>query len=187
MHCCITSCLTEGWQWHSQTIEITLLCGKQTQMHLSSVLWCNWKHSVLCVLHTNVCQLWRRYTQSSILRSLQQYLSIFATHLQESKQWRTRKLFMGGFIQRHRVVICIWCALFVTSQNDVIVLFPNQRFGEVCWHNMHIFLYIHSSYFMCQCTEYKLLELQVRLSEENTYTQRYDTAVRNCKKYQAAR
>ena len=35
---------------------------------------------------------------------------------------------------------------------------------------------------MCQCTEYKLLELQVRLSEENTYTQRYDTAVRNCKK-----
>ena len=101
-------------------------------------------------------------------------------------QWRTQKLFMGGFIQWHRVVICIWCALFVTSQNDVIVLFPNQRFGEVCWHNMHIFLYIHSSCFMCQCTEYKLLELQVRLSEENTYTQRYDTAVRNCKKYQAS-
>ena len=48
-------------------------------------------------------------------------------------QWRTQKLFMGGgFIQRHRVVICIWCALFVTSQNDVIVLLPNQRFGEVC-------------------------------------------------------
>jgi len=34
---------------------------------------------------------------------------------------------------------------------------------------------------MCQCTEYKLLELQVRLSEENTYTQCYDTAVPNCK------
>ena len=107
-----------------------------------------------------------------------------------SNQWRTQKLFMGGFIQWHRGVICIWCALFVTSQNvDIIckrwfgniVLFPNQRFGEVCWHNMHIFLYIHSSYFMCQCTEHKLLELQVRLSEENTYTQRYDTAVRNCK------
>jgi len=47
-------------------------------------------------------------------------------------QWRTQKLIMGGFIQWHRVVICIWCALFVTSQNDVIVLFPNQRFGEVC-------------------------------------------------------
>jgi len=38
----------------------------------------------------------------------------------------------GGFIQRHKVVICIWCALFVMSQNDVMILSPNQRFGEVC-------------------------------------------------------
>jgi len=43
-----------------------------------------------------------------------------------------RNFFWVGFIQWHRVVICIWCALFVMSQNDVIVLFPNQRFGEVC-------------------------------------------------------
>jgi len=28
------------------------------------------------------------------------------------------------------VVICIWCALFVTSQFDIIFMFPNQRFGE---------------------------------------------------------
>jgi len=35
---------------------------------------------------------------------------------------------------------------------------------------MHILLYIHSPYFMCHCTEYNLLALQVRLSEENTYT-----------------
>jgi len=89
---------------------------------------------------------------------------------------------MGGFIQWHMVVICIWCALIVTSQFDVIVLFPIQRFGEVCWHNMHIFLYIHSPYFMCHCTGYKLLALQVRISEENTpNAQRYDTAVGNCK------
>jgi len=47
---------------------------------------------------------------------------------------------------------------------------------------MHIFLYIHSPYFMRHCTEYKLLALQVRLSDENTpNAQRYDTAVRNCK------
>jgi len=38
------------------------------------------------------------------------------------------------------VVICIWCALFVTSQFDVIFMFPNQRFGEVCWHERHILL-----------------------------------------------
>jgi len=36
------------------------------------------------------------------------------------------------------MVICIWCALFVTSQFDVIFMFLNQRFGEVCCHNMHI-------------------------------------------------
>jgi len=37
----------------------------------------------------------------------------------------------GGFIQWHMVDICIWCALFLTSQFDVIVMFPKQRFGEV--------------------------------------------------------
>jgi len=49
-----------------------------------------------------------------------------------SNQWRTQKIFMGGFIQWHMLVICIWCALFVMSQYDVIVMFPNGRFGEVC-------------------------------------------------------
>jgi len=39
---------------------------------------------------------------------------------------------LKDFIQWHVVVICIWCALFVTSQFDVIFKFPNQRFGEVC-------------------------------------------------------
>jgi len=48
-------------------------------------------------------------------------------------QWRTQKIFMGWvLVQGHMVVICIWCALFVTSQFDVISMFPNQRFGEVC-------------------------------------------------------
>jgi len=33
------------------------------------------------------------------------------------KQWRTQKIFMGGgFFQWHMVIICIWCALFMTSQ-----------------------------------------------------------------------
>jgi len=32
-------------------------------------------------------------------------------------------------------------ALFVTSQFDVIFMFPNQRFGEVFWHNRHILLH----------------------------------------------
>jgi len=49
-----------------------------------------------------------------------------------------RKFSMGGFIQWHLVAIRLWCPLFVTSQFDVIFMFPNQRFGEVCGHNMHI-------------------------------------------------
>ena len=44
--------------------------------------------------------------------------------------------FQGGvLVQGHTVVICIWCSLFVTSQFDVISMFPNQRFGEVSWYN----------------------------------------------------
>jgi len=45
--------------------------------------------------------------------------------------------FMGGFIQWHMLVIGIWCALFVTSQLDVIFLFPDQRLGEVCYVSLH--------------------------------------------------
>jgi len=51
------------------------------------------------------------------------------------------EIFHGGFIQWHMVVICIWGALFVTSQFDVICMFPNQRFGEVSWHNRHVRLH----------------------------------------------
>jgi len=55
---------------------------------------------------------------------------------------RVRKKFSWGwFVQGHMVVFCIWCALFVTSQFDVISIFPKQRFGEVCWHNMYTFLH----------------------------------------------
>jgi len=46
-------------------------------------------------------------------------------------QWRTQKIFMGMvLVQGHMVVI--WCALFVMSQFDIIFMFLNQRFGEVC-------------------------------------------------------
>jgi len=39
------------------------------------------------------------------------------------------------------VVICIWCALFVTSQFDFIFMIPNQHFREICWHNLHVLLH----------------------------------------------
>jgi len=43
-----------------------------------------------------------------------------------------RKFSWGVLVLGHMVVICFWYALFVTSQFDVISMFPNQRFGEVC-------------------------------------------------------
>jgi len=45
---------------------------------------------------------------------------------------------VGGFIQWHMVVVCIWRALFVSPQFDVIFMFTS----EVCWHNRHILLHI---------------------------------------------
>ena len=81
------------------------------------------------------------------------------------RQWRTQKIFMGGFIQWHMVVICICCALFVTSQDDVVFMFPNLRFAKFVDIRC-IFVYTHSFYFMCHWTEYKLSALQVRISEE---------------------
>jgi len=54
----------------------------------------------------------------------------------------------GGFIQWHMVSICIWGALFVTSQLKVIFMFPNQRFGEVCWHDTNILPHALSLFYV---------------------------------------
>jgi len=59
------------------------------------------------------------------------------------KQWRTQKIFMGGFIQWHMLVICIWCALFVMSQLDVIFTFPNNVLAKFV-DTICILFYTHS-------------------------------------------
>ena len=64
----------------------------------------------------------------------------------------------------HLHLVCVVC--------DVIFMFPNQRFNEVCWHNMHILLHALPLF-------YKLSALQVRISEESTLsatTQQFTTA-----------
>jgi len=54
-------------------------------------------------------------------------------------QWRTQKIFAGGiFIQWHTVVICIWCALFLTSYSCFQAKFVDTT---------GIFFYTHFSYF----------------------------------------
>jgi len=88
---------------------------------------------------------------------------------------RRKLLWEGGFIQWHMLVVCIWCTLFVTSQLDVIFMFPNERLAKfvdiIC-----IFFYTRSPKLICHCTEYKLSALQVMKC-----THRYDTTVHNCK------
>ena len=86
-----------------------------------------------------------------------------------------RKFSMGGFAQGHMVVICIWCAPFVTSQFDVIFMFPNQRFGEVCWHNIQTFLH-PLPLFLCHCSiNYQRSKLGYR-KKTNTTIQQFITA-----------
>jgi len=54
--------------------------------------------------------------------------------------------------------VCAVCDVTI----DVTVMSPNQRLAKfvdiIC-----TFFYIHSPYFLCHCTEYKLSALQVRL------------------------
>ena len=42
-------------------------------------------------------------------------------------------------VEQWRVVVIVTgYTLSVTSQYDAVFTFANKRFGEVCWHNMHI-------------------------------------------------
>jgi len=52
----------------------------------------------------------------------------------------------------------------VTSQFDVMFMFPNQRLAKFV-DIIGIFFYTHSLCFMCHCTDYKLVELHVRVLE----------------------
>jgi len=70
-------------------------------------------------------------------------------------------------------VHCLWrhnLTSFPCFQTNVLAKFVDI----VC-----IFFYIHSPWYIRRCTEYELSALQVRLSAKKT--QRYDTAVHNCK------
>jgi len=70
---------------------------------------------------------------------------------------------MGGFIEWGMVVICVWSALFVTSHSCFQTNVSTKFVDIIC-----IFFYTYSPYFMCHCTEYKLLALQLGISEEKT-------------------
>jgi len=62
-----------------------------------------------------------------------------------------RKFSWGGFVQWHIVVIFIWCGLFVTSQFDVVFMFPSKVLATFV-DTICIFFHAHSPYFICYCT-----------------------------------
>ena len=75
-------------------------------------------------------------------------------------------------------VCCLWrhnLTSYSCFKTNVLAKF----FEIIC-----IFFYIHSPYFMCRCTEYKLLALQVRISEKVYSTLRHSSSL--LQKYQAA-
>ena len=103
-----------------------------------------------------------------------------AIKTESSDQWRKQKIFMGGVWFRviwwsfAFDVRCLWrhnLTSFLCFQTNVLATFVDI----IC-----IFFYIHSPYFMCHCTEYKLSALQVRVAEENklnaTTAQQFITA-----------
>jgi len=51
----IPKCPIEGWWWYPETNEIAVLCSKQAQRHICSVLTCSKKYFISCLLHANVC------------------------------------------------------------------------------------------------------------------------------------
>jgi len=71
------------------------------------------------------------YALIRLIQITRRSYSVYIVNLYIVSSGVRRKL-SWGFIQWLMVVICIWCALFVTSQFDVIFMFPIQRFGEVC-------------------------------------------------------
>jgi len=84
------------------------------------------------------------------------------------QQWRTQKIFTGGVSMSDTWwsfvfgVRCLWRHNFTSYscfQTNVLTKFVDT----IC-----IFVYTHSPYFICHCTEYKVSALQVRISEEKT-------------------
>jgi len=66
----VDKCIIEGWRWHSETSEITILCSKQTRRHFWSVPSYSKKNTLCraCCMPMYACQLWSRCTQTSMKR-----------------------------------------------------------------------------------------------------------------------
>jgi len=85
--------------------------------------------------------------------------------------WLHTPLTNSSIEQWRTVVIVTGYTVFVTLWYDVVFTFANQRFGDVCWHNMHNILNALSLLVVLQCVTVMNLNYersQGRKSEQNT-------------------
>jgi len=96
-----------------------------------------------------------------------------STVIARARQWRTQKIFMGvrsGSYGGHLYLVCALCDVTIWRH----FLFPSQRFGEVCWHNMHTFLHPLPLVYTAMTQKYQRSKLGYR-RKTNT-TQRHSSS-----------
>ena len=121
-------CIIEGWWCCSETSEIIILCSKQTQRHFWSLLSCSKKHSISCLLHAMpmyACQLWSKYTQTSMKRLRASYNNAYRMihHIPRNVS-----------VRRHQVKHCV-------KTFDAVLRSNLYRFFMRC-HLHPIFLFV---------------------------------------------
>ena len=82
---CSIECLMEGWWWYQEINEINVMCIKQAQRHLWSVLTCSDKHSIPCLRIPIVEQIYTDEYKRLRVSCLQQCLPNYALHTQKYK------------------------------------------------------------------------------------------------------
>jgi len=103
---------------------------------MRSLFWWVWEYYSLDLCTSSVLSCRTHAVFSPLICSKVLHFSINQTRTWTCSSVAYAENFHGRvLVQGHMVVICIYCALFVTSQIDVMSMFPNQRFGEVCWRN----------------------------------------------------
>ena len=124
--------------------------------------WATW----MSILHGDFLLFWRLncydypcQNQHRLVNIVKYELALLFTKTPK-RQWRM-------------VAIVAECALFVTSHRNIIFTFPIQRFGEVCWHTMHIILHALSLFVVVQLNVivlilFKLSAFQLTMQEQNT-------------------
>jgi len=86
-----------------------------------------------------------------------------------------RRKFHGAFIQWHMVAVCIWCALFVTSQFDVIFMFQTNVLAKF----VDTYAYSSTRTLLILCVI--ALNINYQRSKGVKHTHHYGRASYNCK------